>query len=453
MRSRTARYFVSSLLIVAASACDEGPTEPATGYVRVFVQTNGGDPDDAFDIIAESVARSVSANVPLVFPLLEGQHLVRVEGIAANCILTTEGSINAEVSKNDTTRVNFHVSCAETGVRIETRSTGVDIPGTYLVTVPPQAPFAIGANTSWPLSRLAPGSYQVRMSVGANAHCSLTGDSIVTVNVINRQMATVAFDFRCSGLPRNGTIVFVEGSRLAVIHPDGSGMGTLNDGYNPSWSRDGTKIVYSNTYCDYYSYACSGSLAIVDPLTRQITSLNAAEFGIYPDWSPTDDVIAYIDASRGGLWLYNVSSATSAKVALDPGILWIYHPSWSPDGKQIVASCNGVLGAAICLFNRDGTGLKYLTSGNGPYDFDPSWSPDGTRIAFSRSTNGPSSVHVINADGTGLRTVIAGSHATWSPDSRELVFAGNQGLFIVREDGANLRRLTTGVHFSPVWKP
>jgi Tol biopolymer transport system component len=46
-----------------------------------------------------------------------------------------------------------------------------------------------------------------------------------------------------------------------------------------------------------------------------------------------------------------------------------------------------------------------------------------------------------------------GREPAWSPDGSTLVFAGDDGLFTINADGSNRRRLTSGAHSTPTWRP
>ena len=71
------------------------------------------------------------------------------------------------------------------------------------------------------------------------------------------------------------------------------------------------------------------------------------------------------------------------------------HPSWSPDGQQIVFVC-GFANAHVCVMYGDGTGRRDLgvrTRNDAPV----AWSADGAKIAYTASDG--SGVEVLNADG------------------------------------------------------
>jgi Tol biopolymer transport system component len=141
---------------------------------------------------------------------------------------------------------------------------------------------------------------------------------------------------------------------IFVANADGSDAVRLTDGINdawPSWSPDGSKIVFTSSRYD-------SSIELCEP---------GAEFRC-----PTD---VYVMDSHGT----NVTRLTS-----DPAPE--YQPVWSPDGRRIafVRSSGGSGGEAPLIFTMDADGLdvQQVSSGDGGSDFSPSWSPDGSQIVF-----------------------------------------------------------------------
>jgi Tol biopolymer transport system component len=129
-------------------------------------------------------------------------------------------------------------------------------------------------------------------------------------------------------------------------------------------------------------------------------------------------------------------------------------PRWSPNGAAVaflrlrnVQRPN--LTSELYVVGRDGKRLRRLT--RGARDFFVSWSPDGTTLAFARSPrsgkSGPN-VFLVRRDGARLHRLVRAtswsSVPAWSPDGREIAFAGRipsvgEGVFVAGRDGARPR--------------
>jgi TolB protein len=95
--------------------------------------------------------------------------------------------------------------------------------------------------------------------------------------------------------------------------------------------------------------------------------------------------------------------------------------------------------------------------------WDPTWSPDGKQILFASNRNGPVQLFVVREDGRNLRQVsnlpAMRGRSDWSPDGQYIVTysgeAWHRELFIMNADGSNVRQLTPtggnsqGPSFSP----
>jgi Tol biopolymer transport system component len=105
---------------------------------------------------------------------------------------------------------------------------------------------------------------------------------------------------------------------------------------------------------------------------------------------------------------------------------------------------------------------------------DPSWSPDGEWLSYrtgnpDRPGGNPTRIHLIRADGSGSRTLdlhLPGEAsgeagpARWSPDGHWLLFDTLGGIYVVRPNGKDLRKVSEfpGHHLAcydlePSWSP
>ncbi|MEK6275318.1 MAG: hypothetical protein AABM30_08265 [Actinomycetota bacterium] len=126
--------------------------------------------------------------------------------------------------------------------------------------------------------------------------------------------------------------------------------------------------------------------------------------------------------------------------------------SWSADGRWIAVKGMPDYGFGLAVARADGSGVRTPAI----HGEQARWSPDGTRIA---DASGYSLLVAKVADGT-LKTVSGPNRSVasfaWSPDSEQLVYERDeglfvQGLFVSRWDGTQQRALTGGR--DPAWSP
>lgn len=121
-------------------------------------------------------------------------------------------------------------------------------------------------------------------------------------------------------------------------------------------------------------------------------------------------------------------------------------PAWSPDGQWLVFEHSGSDSTpGLYIARTDGTERRLLVPGG----HTPDWSPDGTMlvmgIGFSyqifRFDLATDSLTPLTTDGFNVQ-------AAWSPDGESIAFlsdgvpgGGAGGLWLMKPDGTNLRRL------------
>lgn len=108
--------------------------------------------------------------------------------------------------------------------------------------------------------------------------------------------------------------------------------------------------------------------------TRDVTALNGISYD--PAWSPVGDRIAFVSTDSGNDEIYTVNPDGSDLRRLTNNTWeWDKHPSWSPDGSQIVFWSNRESGRAqLWVMNADGSNPRNL-SNNSYSDWDPIWVP------------------------------------------------------------------------------
>ena len=229
---------------------------------------------------------------------------------------------------------------------------------------------------------------------------------------------------------------------------------------NPSWSADGSQVVYYKVSPPSFTMRAAFSR---DP-EFELTSITG---GSFPAFSPDGTRLA-ASVTQGGtraLVTMNLDGSGRTTLVQREG-LSVFTPVWSPDGKQIAFSLGVYFRAPerpraeVGLVNPDGTGFRSLVSDDSNNGF-PSWSPDGTRIVYKKDHH-----LVILTLATGARTTLTepgpqhDNFPQWSPKGDLVMFTSDRDgdedfrLYLIRPDGKGLRKLTDSPGDAhSIWSP
>ena len=119
-------------------------------------------------------------------------------------------------------------------------------------------------------------------------------------------------------------------------------------------------------------------------------------------------------------------------------------PSFSPDGRRMVAIARRGGREQLAILEADGTGAVQIT--DAPYDHeDPAWSSDGRHIAYVSMADGGEVIHLMDPDGRNDRAVTPPDqkviHPSWSRDSRSLVYCTDDDLKPPAKNAAEIYQL------------
>ena len=255
--------------------------------------------------------------------------------------------------------------------------------------------------------------------------------------------------------PSGKQVVFQALNDLWVLDIDGKGKHATprrltNDLFYESdaaWSADGRYIAYSS------DKSGTADLYIRDLQTnneRRLTSLNGAE--VSASWSPDGRSIAFQNENFETLTV-DVNSGALRLVL--PELFAPGRPSWSPDGNYLALAArmrystrfreghNQILTVNLTTgqqtYHQPGSEFGTITTRG--YD-GPAWSPDGKWMAMTLE----GMLHILPVDNTGKPTgpaVKLNDHATdsisWSGDSQWLLYLNNGKLRLASRDGRQNR--------------
>ena len=295
---------------------------------------------------------------------------------------------------------------------------------------------------------------------------------------VGRQNAEAYFSFDGTKLIFQSTNNWSNDSQGATHKPTASGLGCYQM-YVMDLESDTVRLVSTGKGATTCGYFFSGDRRVLYSSTHAVGSEcppKPKRDGAYR-WALDDYDIYSVGLDGQQLQRLTASAGYDAEATI------------SPDGKTIVWTSLKDGDLDLYTMNLDGTNVRRLTDDIG-YDGGAFFSPDSTRIVYRAAhpsdpaevakykdllaqrlvEPGQLEIFVINADGSHKQQVTSNGASNFSPyfhpDGKRIIFSSNletrgEGgrpsfhLYLVRDDGTGVERLTTEGHFNsfPMFSP
>jgi Tol biopolymer transport system component/tRNA A-37 threonylcarbamoyl transferase component Bud32 len=259
--------------------------------------------------------------------------------------------------------------------------------------------------------------------------------------------------------PKNDQIVFgVRGRGIWSVSPlGGNAQRILDQGANPNFSRDGSRLVYERDGVIWTAAIDGSDARRVDGVQQRFYSVPGG-----PAFSPDGRSIAYFlpeSGPLGDLWIIDAAGGTPRRVTSD--LCEAGWPAWTNDGRSIVFSSARAGSRTLWQVGAAGGTPVPLTTGAGEDD-QPDMAADGRHLAYS-NTRSYWELRIrdlaTNRESALFNRPIPILFPMFSPDGTRILFFGYAdyavAIFTVRTDGSDLRQLTSGreVNHEPRWGP
>ncbi len=243
---------------------------------------------------------------------------------------------------------------------------------------------------------------------------------------------------------------------------------TNGSSVQPSWSLDGTRLVYQSTTNGITNI---WTINIDGTDKKQITNMPGLLNGINrnawgPVYQPNSNQIYYMDNSTTGAdyhWIVKTSTDGSTgrnPVMMVPGGHTFSAPKFSPDGSKfcyVHYNPYSTTKYSIKTANADGTNSQLILGDNNinySWLHSVSWGRgiNSDKLLYTKKVNGVVSFYVVKTNGTGETkitdsSIASGYDVDWSPDGTKIIFTGTDSLiYIMNSDGSNILKVTTDAY-------
>jgi len=186
-------------------------------------------------------------------------------------------------------------------------------------------------------------------------------------------------------------------------------------------------------------------------------------------WSPDNGRIVYASTKQGPdhpkkIYVndrpFEGSKPSSREIFSGSDQIQGEHPYWMPDGRIVYHGCDYAPDPDSCgLFTIADSGGRFTQVTRDERDTAPAG--HGGRIAFMSNRDGNWEIYIIREDGTGLKRLTNNASddglPAWSPDGKTIAFVSNQGgawaVWAMNADGSSRRELFDigGGGLKPYW--